>query len=88
MGAFIVTYPRDRIKSILLIFVFVKITFIPAALLIGFWFLTQLVSAGSVAQVQGGGVAYLAHIGGFIFGAVTARLFEDPRRIELQESTE
>ncbi len=88
MGGFLVTYPRDRIKSILFIFIFLKVTFIPAALLIGFWFLTQLVSAGSVAQAQGGGVAYLAHIGGFIFGAVTARLFEDPRRIALQESAE
>jgi membrane associated rhomboid family serine protease len=66
MGAFIVTYPRDRIKAVLLIFVFVKITFIPAALLIGFWFLTQLVHAGSVAKVQTGGVAYLAHVGGFV----------------------
>jgi hypothetical protein len=43
MGGFIVTYPRDRIKAVLFIFVFVRITFIPAALLIGFWFLTQLV---------------------------------------------
>jgi membrane associated rhomboid family serine protease len=49
--------------------------------LIGLWFLSQLVHAGAVAQVQTGGVAYLAHIGGFIFGAVTARLFEDRRRI-------
>ncbi len=81
MGAFIVTYPRDRIKAVLFIFVFVRITLIPAALLIGFWFLTQLFAAGSVAQVQTGGVAYLAHVGGFIFGAVTARLFEDPRRM-------
>jgi membrane associated rhomboid family serine protease len=64
------------------------VTYIPAALLIGFWFLTQLFSAGSVAQVQGGGVAYLAHIGGFIFGAVTARLFEDPRRLALQQTSE
>lgn len=76
MGAFLVTYPRDRIRSILLIVIFVKITFIPAALLIGFWFLTQLFNAGQVAQAQTGGVAYLAHVGGFIFGAVTARLFE------------
>jgi membrane associated rhomboid family serine protease len=68
--------------------VFVRITFIPAAFLIGFWFLTQLFNAGAVAQVQTGGVAYLAHIGGFIFGAVTARLLEDPRRIALQRSTE
>jgi membrane associated rhomboid family serine protease len=81
MGGFIVTYPRDRIKAVLFIFVFVRITFIPAALLIGFWFLTQLVHAGAVAQVQTGGVAYLAHVGGFVFGAVTARLFEGSSRI-------
>ena len=81
MGAFLVTYPRDRIRTILVIFVFVRIKFIPAALLIGFWFLMQLFNAGSVTQVQSGGVAYLAHLGGFLFGAATARLFEDPRRI-------
>jgi membrane associated rhomboid family serine protease len=81
MGAFLVTYPRDRIRTILLIFVFVRIRFIPAALLIGFWFLTQLFSAGQVAQVQTGGVAYLAHIGGFIFGVVSARPFERFQRI-------
>jgi membrane associated rhomboid family serine protease len=76
MGAFIVTYPRDQIKSVLFIFIFFRITLIPAALLIGFWFLMQLVHAGAVAPVQSGGVAYLAHVGGFIFGAVTCRLFE------------
>ena len=81
MGAFLITYPRDRIRAVLFLLVFVRVTFIPAALLIGFWFLTQLFSAGAVAPVQTGGVAYLAHIGGFIFGAATARLFEDPRRI-------
>jgi membrane associated rhomboid family serine protease len=81
MGAFLVTYPLDRIRTLLVIFVFVRIKFIPAALLIGFWFLTQLLNAGSVAQVQTGGVAYLAHVGGAVFGAVTARLFEDPRRL-------
>jgi membrane associated rhomboid family serine protease len=86
MGAFLVTYPRDRIKAILFIFIFVRITLIPASLIIGFWFLTQLIDAGAVARVETGGVAYLAHIGGFIFGAATARLFEDPRRINQQPS--
>jgi membrane associated rhomboid family serine protease len=81
MGAFIVTYPRDRIRSVLFIFIFFRVTFIPAAVLIGFWFLTQLFNAGQVASVQTGGVAYLAHVGGFTFGALTCRLFEDPRRI-------
>jgi len=81
MGAFLVTYPRDRIKSLLFFFIFFRITYIPAILLIGFWFLIQLFNFGSVANVQNGGVAYLAHIGGFLFGAATARLIEDPRRI-------
>jgi len=81
MGAFLVTYPRDEIRALLIIFVFVRVTFIPAALLIGFWFLTQLFNVGSVAAVQTGGVAYIAHVGGFIFGAATARLFEDPHRL-------
>jgi len=81
MGAFLVTYPRDQIRTLLFILVFARIRFIPAALLIGFWFLTQLFDAGAVAQVQTGGVAYLAHIGGFIFGAATARWFEGSRRI-------
>jgi membrane associated rhomboid family serine protease len=76
MGAFLVTYPRDQIRTLLFIFVFGRIRFIPAALLIGLWFVIQLFHAGSVAQVQTGGVAYLAHVGGFIFGAVTARWFE------------
>ena len=76
MGAFIVTYPTDEIRSLLVIFVFVRVTFIPAAILIGIWFLFQLLNAGVVATVQTGGVAYMAHVGGFVFGSLTARLFE------------
>lgn len=87
MGAFLVTYPRDRIRTLLFFFVFVRVSFIPAALLIGFWFLSQLFDAGTVAAVQTGGVAYLAHIGGCIFGAITARFFEDPRRLAMQRTT-
>ena len=78
MGAFLVTYPRDNIRSILLILIFVRITYIPAALLIGIWFLTQFLSLGAVTP-ETGGVAYAAHVGGFIFGAVGARLFENSR---------
>ena len=88
MGAFLVTYPGDRIRSLLVILFFVRVTFIPAALLIGVWFLLQLFSAGAVASVQTGGVAYLAHIGGVIFGAVFARVFEDPQRIAEQRWSE
>ena len=86
MGAFMVTYPRDKIRTLLVIFLFVDITFIPASLLIGFWFLSQLLNAGAVAVVQTGGVAYMAHVGGFVFGAGTARLFEDSKRLAEQRS--
>ena len=55
-----------------------RITYIPAALLIGIWFLTQFLSLGAVTP-ETGGVASAAHVGGFIFGAVSARLFEDSR---------
>lgn len=87
MGAFLVTYPRDQIRTLLFFFVFVRVTFIPAALLLGLLFLSQFFDAGSVATVQTGGVAYLAHIGGGIFGAITARFFEDPRRLAMQSTT-
>ena len=81
MGAFIVTYPRDKIKTLLFLGWFVTIAMLPAALLIGLWIVTQLFSqVGSVANVQAGGVAYMAHIGGFFFGAIAGRLFESSDR--------
>jgi membrane associated rhomboid family serine protease len=85
MGAFLITYPRDRIRTVLFIGFFATITFVPAFLLIGLWFLIQLVSIGAVSNMPtGGGVAYMAHVGGLIFGAITARLFEDPGRLAEQ----
>ena len=86
MGAFLITYPRDKIRTLLLLGWFITVTVIPASVLIGIWFLIQLFSqVGSLVAAQsGGGVAYMAHVGGFIFGAIVARLFEDPRRIAAQ----
>ena len=82
MGAFLITYPRDRIRTLLVFGFFYRVTVIPAALLIGLWFVAQLFSQlGSMADVQTGGVAYLAHVGGFIFGAATARIFEGFRPV-------
>lgn len=85
MGAFVVTYPRDKIRTLLFVVVFVRVTYIPAILLIGVWFLMQSLNLGSVVhQVNAGaadtgGVAYAAHVGGFIYGAVITRLFEGRR---------
>jgi membrane associated rhomboid family serine protease len=81
MGAFLITYPRDQVRAVLLLGWWSRITVIPAALLIGLWFLIQLFSGvGAVADVQTGGVAYVAHVGGFIFGVATARIFEGFQR--------
>src|SRR5215471_9507450 len=62
MGAFLITYPRDRIRTLLFFGFFIRITVIPAGLLIGFLFLIQLFSQiGSVSSVQSGGFAYASH---------------------------
>ena len=84
MGAFIVTYPRDRIRTLLFFLILFRVTYIPAIFLIGFWFLMQVLNFGIVADVRTGGVAYIAHIAGFIFGAVTGRVFDNPRRLTFQ----
>jgi membrane associated rhomboid family serine protease len=81
MGAFLITYPRDRIRTVLLFGWFARVTFLPAILLVGVWFLTQVFNqVGALADVQSGGVAYMAHIGGFLFGMLFARLFETRQR--------
>ena len=84
MGAFLIIYPRDEIRSLWFFLFSVRVTFIPAGLLIGVWFLIQLFSVGAVATVQTGGVAYLAHIGGFVFGVAAARVFVNRQRVAEQ----
>jgi rhomboid family protein len=77
MGAFLVTYPRDRIKVVWFFGWFFNISYIPAFVLVGIWLLSQLLNqAGAVVQADTGGIAYMAHIGGAAFGMLTARLFE------------
>ena len=81
MGAFIITFPRDRIRALIFFLIIFRVAYIPAVVLIGFWFLIQVLNFGVVADVRTGGVAYIAHIAGFLFGVVTARVFVDKSRI-------
>jgi membrane associated rhomboid family serine protease len=77
MGAFLVTYPADRIKVLWFFGIFAHVTSVPAFLLIGLWLLMQLLNqVGAVVDADAGGVAYAAHVGGAFFGILTARLFE------------
>ena len=82
MGAFLVIYPTDQIRTLLFFGWIVRVAFIPAIVLIGVWFLTQLISLGVVAEAQEGGVAYMAHVSGAAFGAIAAKLFAPVRRKE------
>ena len=86
MGVFMITYPRDRIKTVVILGWFVSIRYIPAIILVGLWFLVQLFSqVGALTQINTGGVAYMAHVGGFLFGTIAGRLFELPGRVRQQK---
>jgi len=84
MGAFLVRYPHDRIKTLVPIGPFLTMMSIPAALLIGLWLLIQMLNeVGSLVDMQSGGVAYVAHIAGALFGATSAGFFfSKPRVLE------
>jgi len=74
MGAYIVCFPKSKIKMIVLIFF--KSFYIPALLFLGFWFGQQIFSSFSIGtDSEQGGVAWWAHIGGFAFGVIYAFLF-------------
>ena len=84
LGGYIVLYPRARVLTLVFIVFFVTIVELPAILLLGFWFLEQLyfAAAGLASPLGGGegGVAYFAHVGGFVFGLLTIRGFAARRR--------
>ncbi len=79
MGAYLVLFPRSRILCLTTIFIITTVE-LPAVLVLGFWFLLQvfnsLVQMGP--RTPGGGVAYAAHVGGFVVGWVLIRLFTRP----------
>ncbi len=70
LGAYFVLFPRANVKTLVFLFVFVTIIQVPAVFFLGLWFLFQLLSSGS-----GGGIAWYAHIGGFLAGALLIRFF-------------
>lgn len=80
LGAYLVLFPRARIQTLVFFFI-ITIIEIPAWAYIGFWFLFQLYyGVAELLTVQPSGVAYFAHIGGFIAGALTALVFRGRRR--------
>lgn len=70
LGAYLIAYPRARVLT-LVFFFFIRLAILPAFVVIIFWFFIQLISAmASLGGMQGGGVAWFAHVGGFLAGVV------------------
>jgi membrane associated rhomboid family serine protease len=84
LGGYIVLYPRARVVTIVFVIFLFTLIELPAWVLLGFWFLQQaLFAAAQVAQPTGdggGGVAYAAHVGGFVFGLLAIRVFAQRRK--------
>jgi membrane associated rhomboid family serine protease len=74
LGGYALLYPRARVITLIFIIIFFTVVELPALLVLGLWFLLQLLPAFS-EPVEGGGVAYFAHIGGFLFGMLVIKLF-------------
>jgi membrane associated rhomboid family serine protease len=76
LGAYLVLYPRARVVTLILIIFFFTVVELPAVIVLGLWFAEQaLFSAGGLTNPgSGGGVAYYAHVGGFVFGLITVRV--------------
>jgi membrane associated rhomboid family serine protease len=75
LGGYALLYPRARVLTLIFIIIFVTVIELPALVVLGIWFLLQLLDASSQPLAGGGGVAYFAHIGGFVFGLLLIRVF-------------
>jgi membrane associated rhomboid family serine protease len=85
LGAYLFMFPGARVSTLVPIFLFISIVEVPAVIFLGFWFISQLFSGLASIGVQGGGVAWWAHIGGFLVGLVLNPFFRrrsPPRSIE------
>jgi membrane associated rhomboid family serine protease len=76
LGAYILLYPRARVLTLIFLGFFIRLMYIPAGWVLGIWFVLQLLSGSMAGQGNGGGVAFWAHIGGFVAGMLLVGLFK------------
>jgi membrane associated rhomboid family serine protease len=81
MGAYLLLYPRVKVYALVPIFIFFTSIALPAWAMLGYWFLIQLVS-GLASSGEMGGVAFWAHIGGFVAGVLLIKLFARPDYVQ------
>ncbi len=78
MGAYAILYPRNQIDTLIILGFYVRTVAVPAYVMLGYWFLLQLLGGLPTLGGEGAGVAFWAHVGGFVAGAALALLFRDP----------
>lgn len=82
MGAYLVLYPRARVHLLVVLGFFITTVVVPAYLMLGYWFVLQLLGGlPSLNATGGGGVAFWAHVGGFVAGALLVFPFRDRHRV-------
>ncbi len=72
LGAYLILFPRTNVSTLFIFVIIIRIIKVPAVLVLGFWFLIQLLNAGT----EGGSVAWYAHIGGFITGIFLIKILK------------
>jgi rhomboid family protein len=77
LGGYALLYPRAKVVTAVILIFFITLLELPALLVLGAWFALQLLDAVVQSPLSGGGVAYFAHIGGFVFGLLLIKLFAD-----------
>jgi len=75
LGAYVMLYPRANVRVLMIILLFIRVINVPAILVLGIWFALQLIGAER-APSEAGGVAFWAHVGGFLAGLVLLPLFK------------
>ncbi len=79
MGAYIILYPRVHVHMLLILGFYVTTIAVPAIWMLGYWILVQFIGGLASTGAPGGGVAFWAHVGGFVAGAVLVFLFKNER---------
>ncbi len=79
LGAYLLLHPFARVYTLLFFFIFIRIVQLPAILVLSIWFLLQIFSSLAAPAAEGG-VAYLAHVGGFVAGLALIRFFQKRHR--------
>lgn len=83
LGAYFVRFPRARVHVLFILFFFVRIARVSALVILGFWFVMQVFNGFGTLGVDGGGVAWFAHVGGFVAGMILVFLFEKKERVRV-----